>query len=135
MKLTRTATGIVTNKLRESREFYMRHFGFEAVFEGSWYIHLKHSSGAEVAFLQPDHATQQPCFQKAFAGAGIWLNLEVDDVDAEHARLRFEGVEMAVDLRDEMWGERHFTVLDPNGLAINVLKMVKEPDAALLSEV
>lgn len=135
MKLTRTATGVVTEKLRESRDFYVRHFGFEPVFDGAWYIHLKHASGAEIAFLQPGHPTQQACFQQAFPGPGIWLNLEVDDVDAEHARLKFEGLPMEVDLRDEMWGERHFTVLDPNGVAVNILKMVKEPDAALLSQV
>ena len=133
MKLTRTATGIVTTKLRESRDFYVNHFGFEPAYEGAWYIHLKHpSTGAELAFLQPQHPTQQPCFKSAFAGAGIWLNLEVDDVDVEHARLKFEGLDFAVDLRDEMWGERHCAVLDPNGIAVNILKMVKEPDPALV---
>ncbi len=35
-----------------------------------------------------------------------------------------EGVQMALDLRDEPWGERHFAVTDPNGIPVNVSQLI-----------
>ena len=40
MKIKRVDSTISTNKLQESKEFYIRHFGFELVYESDWYIEL-----------------------------------------------------------------------------------------------
>jgi len=40
MKFTRVDATISTNKLIESKEFYMDHFGFQLVYESDWYIEL-----------------------------------------------------------------------------------------------
>lgn len=129
MKLTRHAIGIVTARLAASRDFYTRHFGFQVVFENDWYIHLRQpSDGFEIGLVQPEHPTQPPVFRAAFAGGGIWMNLEVEDVDAEYARIQAAGLPVAVTLRDEPWGERHFTVTDPNGVAVNVSFMAQQPE-------
>src|SRR2546430_5871496 len=52
--------------------------------------------------------------------AGIILALVVDDLDAEYARLRDSGVEIAMPLREEEWGECLFQVVDSNGLVIEL---------------
>jgi len=42
------------------------------------------------------------------------VEVRVDDVDAEHERLRRLGVTVS-DLEDRPWGERNFSFVDPDG--------------------
>ena len=74
-----------------------------------------------VAFLLPNHPTQQPVFQPAFQGAGMFFTIEVKDVDAEFRRIKSLGIPIAIELRDEPWGDRHFAVVDPNGVGIDIV--------------
>lgn len=54
--------------------------------------------------------------------AGLLLNFEVGDVDAEYERLvRQGGLALARDIRTEEWGQRHFIVVGPNGALIDVI--------------
>jgi catechol 2,3-dioxygenase-like lactoylglutathione lyase family enzyme len=45
---------------------------------------------------------------------GMYAAVQVDDVDAEHARLQQRGVAVG-ELRDQPWGERNFFFSDPDG--------------------
>lgn len=49
------------------------------------------------------------------------LNFEVEDVDAEYARLAASGLPILLSLRDEDFGQRHFITADPNGVLIDVI--------------
>jgi hypothetical protein len=49
----------------------------------------------------PDQPSQAPIFQRAFKGQGVWLTIEVPDVDAEHERLLQLGLPIVVSLRNE----------------------------------
>lgn len=114
--------GIITPHLLESRDFYKRVLGFGIVFESDWYI-LMHSPGGEsqLAFLQPEHPSQDVLFRPAFAGQGMFLTIEVPDVDAVYARIQKMGVPVRIPIRDEAWGDRHFALVDPNGVGIDVV--------------
>ncbi|WP_128543149.1 VOC family protein [Larkinella soli] len=114
--------GIVTDKLAETRAFYERVLNFGVTFENEFYL-LMYSPNrqAELGFLLPDHPSQRPIFQKPFAGAGVFLTVEVDNVDAEYERIRALGVPVEIELRDEPWGDRHFAVVDPNGIGIDIV--------------
>lgn len=115
--------GIVTNKLAETKEFYTKTLGFGVTFENEFYL-LMHTPGreAEISFLLPDHPSQQPLFQKAFQGQGMYLTIEVEDVDALYRQLKQKGAEIKIDIRDEPWGDRHFAIQDPNGIGIDLVK-------------
>lgn len=54
------------------------------------------------------------------AGVHPDISIEVDDVDAVHARAVDAGFEIVYPLTDEDWGLRRFFVRDPNGAVINV---------------
>lgn len=114
--------GIVTPRLQESRDFYSRVLGFEVVFESDWYI-LMHSPGgqSQLAFLQPEHPSQDTLFKPAFAGQGMFLTIEVPDVDAVYERITTMGVPVRIPIRDEAWGDRHFAIVDPNGVGIDIV--------------
>lgn len=115
--------GVVTAKLAESKEFYQRVLNFGVSFENDFYV-LMHTPDQQTsfAFLLPNHPSQQPIFQPAFAGKGMFLTIEVEDADAEYKRIKDLGVEIAVPIRDEPWGDRHFAFNDPNGIGIDIVK-------------
>jgi len=115
--------GIVTTKLAESKAFYSNILGFGVTFENEFYL-LLHTPNheAEISFLLPNHPTQQPFFQKPFLGQGMYLSIEVDDVDKIYNEIKKKGVEIKVDIRNEFWGDRHFAIEDPNGIAIDFVK-------------
>lgn len=115
--------GIITSKLAETKAFYTETLGFGVTFENEFYL-LLHTpgGGSEISFLLPGHPSQQPLFQQAFPGQGIYLTIEVDDVDSLYNELKKKGVAIQIDLRDEPWGDRHFAISDPNGIGIDLVK-------------
>lgn len=114
--------GIVTPKLNESKKFYQEVLGFGVVFENDFYL-LLHTPNkqAELSFLLPNHPTQQALFQPAFKGEGVFLTIEVADVDAAYEKIKSLSVPIIIELRDEPWGDRHFAIQDPNGIGIDIV--------------
>lgn len=118
--------GIITARLQETKEFYQKVLNFGVIFENDFYL-LLHTPDetAQLAFLLPEHPTQQPIFQTAFSGKGVFLTIEVEDVDQLYERIKNLPVDIEVDIRDEPWGDRHFAFYDPNGVAIDVVKYTR----------
>jgi len=110
---------ICTDRIAETRDFYVRLFGFEIVFAADWYVSLRRGDH-ELAILDASHPTIPEGYRERVAG--LILNLEVDDVDAEYRRLVVDG-ELAptLELRDEAFGQRHFIVADPAGVLVDVI--------------
>lgn len=115
--------GIVTNKLAETKTFYTTVLGFGVTFENEFYL-LMHtpSKSAEISFLVPNHPSQQPLFQKPFTGQGVYITIEVDDVDKLYTEIKAKGIKIKIDIRNEAWGDRHFAIQDPNGVGIDIVK-------------
>ena len=125
----------VTDKLADARDFYVRHFDFRVVFEADWYVQIHASRGdnappIELAFMVPRLESQPEPLHAAFSGAGVILTIDVEDVDAVHAKLSEAGVleDVVVGLRDEPWGQRHFLFRDPAGTLLDVVQLI-EPSA------
>ena len=114
--------GIITEKLAESKAFYTQVLQFGVTFENDSYL-LLHTPNheAEISFLLPNHPSQQPLFQKPFTQQGVYLTIEVENVDDYYYKLKEQGVPIAIDLREEPWGDRHFAIIDPNGIGIDIV--------------
>lgn len=112
---------IMTGDVAATAAFYRRHFGFVALFQADWYVHLQLEGDASVnlAVLDGDHATIPP--QGRGRAAGLLLNFEVNDVDAVYQRLVGAGLPVLLGLRDEDFGQRHFITADPNGVLIDII--------------
>ncbi|WP_129664718.1 VOC family protein [Phytoactinopolyspora endophytica] len=122
MKLSSFYPVIATENVEASRDFYVEHFGFTVVFEVDWYVSLRRDGDPayELAILDATHPTIPEGYRKPVAG--LLLNFEVDDVDAEHRRLvDGAGLTPALPLRSEDFGQRHFIVTDPSGVLIDVI--------------
>ncbi|WP_332686908.1 VOC family protein [Devosia sp.] len=107
--------------------FYERYLGFTRIFSSDWYAQLRATADHpfEIALIVDDHETIPP------AGRGptkaMILSLYVADAAAEEARLTAAGVPIAQPLRDEVFGQRHFIAIDPNGLLLDIITAI-EPD-------
>lgn len=120
--------GIITSKIAESKTFYTEVLGFGVTFENEFYL-LLHTPNrsAEISFLLPDHPSQQPLFQPSFAGNGIYLTIEVENVDEFYETMKKKGIPIVIDIRNEPWGDRHFAIRDPNGVGIDLVSYA-EPE-------
>ena len=130
MKLTSLYPIICTDKIAESKAFYVKHFPFETTFESDWYVSLK-STGErpfELALLEPNHETIPEVFRKTFSG-GLIINFEVEDVDAVYEQFKVAGVPIHQELRSEDFGQRHFIASDPSGVLIDVIKVIPFSEA------
>lgn len=116
-------TGVITEKVEASKAFYIRLFDCEVVYEGeeSWFVLLKLGE-SELGFMKPGLENQAPMFRNAYQGAGMWISVDVDNVDAEYQRIQSLDIPLELEICDEPWGDRHFVVLDPNGIGIDIVQ-------------
>jgi catechol 2,3-dioxygenase-like lactoylglutathione lyase family enzyme len=125
MNIKRIDATISTNKLSESRDFYIKHFGFELVYESDWYIELLSPTlAAGISFTLPQRDVGE-----FFTGQGLILSFGVDDVDAEYERIKNEGLTIQQELQNKPWGERSFVVNDPSGVHVYIYTLIPpEPE-------
>ncbi|OXM16275.1 VOC family protein [Paenibacillus herberti] len=132
MKITGFYPVLITVDVTATANFYREWFGFETVFEADWYVSLQMKRDEETAFelaiLELGHPTIPAAFRDSVSG--LILNIEVDDVDAEYERLIKDAqLPLQLDIRDEQFGQRHFITSDPNGVMIDVIKIIPPSDA------
>jgi uncharacterized glyoxalase superfamily protein PhnB len=109
--IERTVPNIRSNRPAETRDFFLELLGFEVAMDLGWVVTVASPSNplAQVTIIGSDDP----------AAPGI--SVEVDDVDAVHARAMERGLEIAYPLRDEEWGVRRFMLREPSGTVVNVL--------------
>ena len=116
-------SGVITDKVQESKEFFVSHFGCEVIYEGDegWFVLLK-LGDSELGFMKPGLESQATIYRYAFQGQGVWIAIDVEDVDAEYQRIKTLGTPIEVEIRDEPWGDRHFVIVDPNGIGVDIVQ-------------
>ncbi|ANA33680.1 glyoxalase superfamily protein [Ralstonia mannitolilytica] len=97
-----------------ARAFYADFLGLDPVMDHGWIV----------TYANTDAAAAPQVSIAAEGGGGTpvpALSVEVDDVDAAHARAQALGLQIVYALTDEPWGVRRFFVRDPFGNVINIL--------------
>jgi uncharacterized glyoxalase superfamily protein PhnB len=121
MKITSTAVSLNVDDVGAASAFLVEHFGFTEQTAADGFASLsREDAGANVVFLRRGLSTL-PADQRDDHASGLILAFVVDDLDAELARLRSEGVAITMPLTVEEWGERAFQVRDPNGVIIQLV--------------
>ena len=112
---------ITTDKVAESRDFYIKHFGAKVTFDCGWYLNLElGKETASLQFMAPQ--SDQPLCNPA----GLTYNFQVADVDAEYQSLMASGLTAIMPLEDHPWGDRGFAIQDPNGIVLYIFS-AREP--------
>lgn len=129
MKITATAISLNVEDVSASAEFLKRHFGFNEVMSADGFVSLnREDAGCHVCFLRTGLASLKPESLKHERAQGLILAFVVDHIDAEYARIQAEGVAITTAIETEPWGERYFQVTDPNGLIVQLVQWITEPD-------
>ncbi len=118
---------MVTSDLAAVKEFYESVFGFNAVFyDPEFYLHLvSPNTGVQLAFLLPGHETQPAFLHPAMSANGYVISLEVNDAAKAYAEAKNLGLNIAMVLKEEVWGQIHFMLQDPAGFRIDVVEHVE----------
>lgn len=125
MKIQLSYNVITTSKVKESVQFYTTYFGFDTVADLGWYVQLKDkSSGVELAFMEPNHPSQPPEYQKEYNGEGIILSFQVQDAKVIYELFKKKDLDIFFDLTKEEWGQLHFGVYDPNKIPVDIVQHI-----------
>jgi uncharacterized glyoxalase superfamily protein PhnB len=124
MKTTSYYPVLMSEDVSGQAAFYKEHFGFEALFENDWYVHLRSTEDKKVnlGIVRWDHPTV-PAAARAKT-QGLLINFEVRDPDAVYKRVTAAKLPILLSLRDEDFGQRHFITADPCGVLIDVIKPI-----------
>ena len=116
---------LCTESVHKSHSFYKNLFGMQAAFEIDWYVQLQSPENAsiQIAFVKSDHPSVPERFQAM--PAGTIVTLEVEDADRYYSKAKELGLTIEISLRDEPWGQRHFMVVDPSGVLVDVIKLIE----------
>ncbi len=122
--LTSVYPVLMTTDVATTARFYQDHFAFTVTFQSDWYVSMIRDSW-ELAILDARHETV-PETHRGLPATGLLVNLEVNDVDAEFARLVTEGpLEAVLPIRSEAFGQRHFIVAGPDGVLVDVITPIE----------
>lgn len=118
-------TVFITTDIVKCRDFYSQWFGFTTVFESSWFILLQ-SPGKKsfpLAFMHEVHPSSPPT-PLAMKSDGAFVTLQVADSKKVYEALQAAGIKIFYALKDEEWGQRRFSVIDPNGMHVDIVEQI-----------
>ncbi|HET9518799.1 MAG TPA: VOC family protein [Actinoplanes sp.] len=127
MNISTAAISLTVDDVGASSQFLVSHFGFREQMAADGFASLTRDDTPMSIVLLRRGIEVLPEHLRDRRADGVIVAFVVDDLEGEQARLRAEGVEFTLPLREEPWGERLFLVTDPNGL---VYELVQWPEPA-----
>jgi predicted enzyme related to lactoylglutathione lyase len=120
MNVIRIVPNLSSADFVASRDFYAAMFDLVVSVENDdWYVQLMAESNSDTQHRLPQagsRAVRRP--DRVIGAYGVVLTIHVDDVDEAYERAKRLGAEIAAEIRNEDYGQRHFLVVDPNGLVL-----------------
>jgi catechol 2,3-dioxygenase-like lactoylglutathione lyase family enzyme len=120
MSFSRILPNICSDRLSESRDFYVALLGFEIRYDSDWYVQLRNPSNYEQEFgiILRSHNLVPQEFQTA--PTGIYVTFVVPVVDEVYEKALAMGLRIVQEPRNEFYGQRRFLTTDPNGCLIDI---------------
>lgn len=120
MTFTRLLTNLCSDRLGESRDFYVSLLGFEVNFDSDWYVQLRSPSHPELELGLMARSSELVPLRFQQAPTGMFITFVVPDVDAVYAKALALGIPILQEPRNEFYGQRRFLTVDPNGCLIDI---------------
>jgi catechol 2,3-dioxygenase-like lactoylglutathione lyase family enzyme len=120
MAFTRLLTNLCSDRLAESRDFYVSLLGFKVTYDSDWYVQLRSPAHPELelGIIARSSELVPAAFQQS--PTGMYLTFVVADVNAVHAQALALGLTILQEPRNEFYGQRRFLTVDPNGCLIDI---------------
>ncbi|SEE77982.1 Glyoxalase/Bleomycin resistance protein/Dioxygenase superfamily protein [Streptomyces sp. 2131.1] len=121
--ITTTTLSLTVDDVTASRKFFTTHLGYTEQAAAEGFASLTRPDAAADIVLLARGTEILPPDQRDRRAAGLILALTLaTGIKDEEQRLREEGVEITMPLREEPWGERLFQITDPNGVIIQFVE-------------
>jgi len=114
----------VANNIEAQKEFYIKAFGFEAVFfDPEFYVHLVNpSNGVELGFMLTNLSNQPDFLHSCAQANGMVIAFEVTNAEQAYDQAKNDGLDIVFELKKESWNQTHFMIRDPAGLVIDIVE-------------
>ena len=116
MTIRRAIPNMTVDDLAKSREFYAGFLGFDVAMDEPGFVMFASPSNRTAQITVADANT--PALDRGISEAQV--SVEVEDVDALHAKAVEAGLDIVYPLTNEPWGIRRFFVRAADGTVINV---------------
>ncbi|MFH8760316.1 VOC family protein [Streptomyces atroolivaceus] len=125
MQITASTVSLTVDDVAASQTFFTTHLGYTEQAAADGFASLARPDAAAdivllargIEILPPEQRDQRAC--------GLILAFTLTSgIEDEEKRLRAEGVDITMPLREEPWGERLFQVTDPNGVIVQFVEWV-----------
>ncbi|MET8583463.1 VOC family protein [Streptomyces collinus] len=122
MQITASTVSLTVDDVAASKRFFTTHLGYVERAAAEGFASLARDDAAVDVVLLARGTEVLPADQRDRAAGGLILAFTTSGIEHEEKRLRGEGVEITMPLREEPWGERLFQVADPNGVIIQFVE-------------
>ncbi|MFI0242323.1 VOC family protein [Streptomyces sp. NPDC016845] len=127
MQITASTVSLTVDDVAASQRFFTTHLGYVEQAAADGFASLSRDDAAMDIVLLARGTEVLPADQRDQHASGLILAFTTTGIEQEEKRLRTEGVEITMPLREEPWGERLFQVTDPNGVIVQFVEWVTPP--------
>ncbi|TXS04906.1 glyoxalase [Streptomyces sp. col6] len=128
--ITTTTLSLTVDDVTASQKFFTTYLGYTEQAAAEGFASLTRPDAAADIVLLARGTEILPPEQRDRRATGLILALTLaTGIKDEERRLREEGVEITMPLREEPWGERLFQVTDPNGVIIQFVEWAAPQEA------
>ncbi|MGW3209715.1 VOC family protein [Streptomyces sp. NPDC001135] len=124
MQITASTVSLTVDDVAASQRFFTAHLGYVEQAAAEGFASLSRGDAAMDIVLLARGIAVLPADQRDQHASGLILAFTTTGIEIEEKRLRAEGVEITMPLREEPWGERLFQVTDPNGVIVQFVEWV-----------
>ncbi|MEU0075079.1 VOC family protein [Streptomyces sp. NPDC006332] len=130
MQITASTVSLTVDDVAASQRFFTSHLGYVEQAAADGFASLTRDDAAVDIVLLARGNEVLPADQRDQHASGLILAFTSTGIEDEEKRLRTEGVEITMPLREEPWGERLFQIKDPNGVVIQFVEWATPSDPA-----
>ncbi|AJC60439.1 VOC family protein [Streptomyces sp. 769] len=129
MQITASTVSLTVDDVAASQRFFTTHLGYAEQAAAEGFASLSRDDVAMDIVLLARGTEVLPADQRDQHACGLILAFTTTGIEHEEKRLRAEGVEITMPLREEPWGERLFQVTDPSGVIVQFVEWATPPAA------
>jgi catechol 2,3-dioxygenase-like lactoylglutathione lyase family enzyme len=122
LRITASTVSLTVDDVAASHAFFTGHLGYREQAAAEGFASLTRDDDAVDIVLLQRGIEVLPADQRDQRASGLILAFTGTGLEAEEQRLRAEGVEITMPLREEPWGERLFQITDPNGVIVQFVE-------------
>ncbi len=117
--MNRLLVNICSDKLLESKDFYITLFDLRVEYDSEWFVHLVSSDKKlELGIIDRTNQIIPKAYQRS--PQGFYITFVVDSADEIHEIAKNANFEIVEEPNDTFYGQRRLLLKDPNGTLVDV---------------